>query len=355
MKNMTEHIYRGPEMRFLKISTMMVIILYGIYQAQAVIVLFIVSIFLAAIGRVPVLWMERKHIPTIAAVLMVIAALVVLILGIGAVVGLSLNNFSEALPFYQSRAEGMLLAFKSMMAGKGIHITDEVLLKYVDTNALMNFASSLFTTVSSLLSSTFLILFTIMFILLEASSFPAKIRHINDNPKTSFTQISGFVNDIKRYMIIKMLINLTASSLIIVWLSILGVDFPLLWGFMAFLLLFIPSIGSVIAAIPAILLALVQLGVGTAALTAAGYFAIGTVLGNIIEPKVMGKKFGMSTLVVFLSLIIWGNLLGIVGALLCVPLTMSLKLACEMNEETKWIAVLLGPEISQEKIQSKST
>lgn len=351
---MIEHTHSNREFRFLKIATMLVIVLYGVNQAQSVLVLFIVSIFLAAIGRVPVLWMERKHIPTIVAVLFVIAALIVLLLSIGAVVGISLNNFSDALPFYRIRAQEMLLTFKSVMAGKGIHITDEILLRSVNTDALMNFASSLFTTVSSLLSSTFLILFSVMFILLEASSFPKKIRHINDDPKASFEQITGFVNDIKRYMVIKMLINLSASILIIIWLTVLGVDFPLLWGFMAFLLLFIPSIGSVIAAVPAILLALVQLGIGTAALTALGYFAIGTLVGNIIEPKVMGKKFGMSTLVVFLSLIIWGNLLGIVGALLCVPLTMSLKLACEMNEETRWIAVLLGPEVHSKNVHEKS-
>jgi predicted PurR-regulated permease PerM len=355
---MKEYSASDKGIRYLSIATMIVILLYGVNQAQAVVVLFIASMFLAAIGRVPVLWMERHHVPTAVAALTVIVLLIVFLIGIGVVVGVSLNNFSESIPFYRTRAEHMLLAAKGALASKGITVTDEVLLGYVDTGALVNFASSLFTTLSSLLSSTFLILFTVLFILLEASGFPAKIRRIQHDPASSFERITGFVSDIKRYMAVKMLINLTASILIIAWLEIIGVDFPFLWGFMAFLLLFIPSIGSVIAAVPAIVLALIQLGPGAAALTALGYFAVGTLVGNIIEPKVMGKKFGMSTLVVFLSLIIWGNLLGIVGALLCVPLTMSVKLACEMNEGTKWIAVLLGPDISvntrQEKRNTKS-
>ncbi len=329
---------------FITITAMVVIILYGIVQAQSVLVLFIVSLFLAAIGRIPVLWMVKRRVPQIAAILLVIAAMIIILLSIGGFVALSLNNLSDAMPFYRTRAEGLLQAFKAAMAAKGIIINDEILSSYADTNALLNLFSSMFTTVSSLLSSTLLILFTVMFILLEASGFSSKIRAVNDDPAASFAKIKGFVDDIKRYMVIKMMINFAAASLIVLWLTILGVDFPLLWGCMAFLLLFIPSIGSVIAALPAILLALIQLGAGTALLTAAGYFAIGTLIGNIIEPKVMGKKFGMSTLVVFLSLIIWGNLLGIVGALLCVPLTMCLKLACEMNQGTRWIAVLLGPE-----------
>jgi predicted PurR-regulated permease PerM len=128
------------------------------------------------------------------------------------------------------------------------------------------------------------------------------------------------------------------------------VDFPILWGFLAFLLHYVPSIGSIVAAVPAVLLALVQLGGGSAALTAAGYLVIGMILGNVVEPKIMGRRLGMSTLVVFLSLIFWGSLLGLVGALLCVPLTMTVKLACESSENTHWIAVLLGPEISSEGI-----
>jgi predicted PurR-regulated permease PerM len=187
-----------------------------------------------------------------------------------------------------------------------------------------------------------------MFILLEASSFPAKLRSVLDSPQAAFPQFTRFVKDIKRYMVIKTLINLIAGMMTAIWLSILGVDFPVLWGFLAFLLDFIPSVGLIVAAVPAVLLAFVQLGAGSAALAAAGYLIIGMVLGNIVEPKIMGRRLGLSTLVVFVSVIFWGYLLGLVGALLCVPLTMTVKLACEASEETRWIAVMLGPGTSPE-------
>jgi predicted PurR-regulated permease PerM len=344
--------HRGT--RLLIIAAALVIIIWGINQAQSVLVLLLVSSFLAVIGTVPVLWMERKRIPTVAAVLIVVAAMVMLLLSIGVIVGASLNNFSDALPFYQTRIHDMLLAYKALLASKGIAITDKVLFGYINPGVVMNLTATMFTALSSVLSNVLLILFTVIFILLEASSFPVKLRSVLDNPQAVFPQVTRFVHEIKRYMVIKTLLNLVGAVLVTIWLYILGVDFPILWGFLAFLLHFVPSIGSIVAAIPAVLLALVQLGGESAALTATGYLVIGTILGNIVEPRVMGRRLGMSTLVVFLSLIFWGYLLGVVGALLCVPLTMTVKLACEASEDTQWIAVLLGPEIVPEGIPAET-
>ena len=335
-------------MRLLIIAAMFVIIIWGINQAQSIVVLFLVSGFLAVIARVPVLWMERKRIPSVAAVLIVVAAMVTFLLSIGVVIGASLNSFSAALPLYQTHIHDTLVALKALLAKKGIAITDEVLLGYVNPGGVMNLTAALFTALSAALSNILLILFTVMFILLEASSFPAKLRSVLDSPQAAFPQFTRFVKDIKRYMVIKTLINLIAGMMTAIWLSILGVDFPVLWGFLAFLLDFIPSVGLIVAAVPAVLLAFVQLGAGSAALAAAGYLIIGMVLGNIVEPKIMGRRLGLSTLVVFVSVIVWGYLLGLVGALLCVPLTMTVKLACEASEETRWIAVMLGPGTSPE-------
>jgi len=152
------------------------------------------------------------------------------------------------------------------------------------------------------------------------------------------------------YMIIKTIISLIAGVIIGLWLFILGVDFPILWGFVAFLLHFVPNVGQIIAAIPAVLLALIQLGLGPAALTAAGYLIVGFTLGNVVEPRLMGRQLGLSTLVVFLSLMVWGGLLGPIGVILCVPLTMTMKFAFESNPSTRWMGILLGSEKSIKSI-----
>jgi AI-2 transport protein TqsA len=335
--------YRGTRLRIIAAAS--VIIIWGINQAQAIVVLFLIAAFLAVVGTVPVLWLERKRVPSVAAVLIVMGSMVALLVLIGVAVGASLNEFSNALPIYQSRMHDMLLSFKEPLAKRGIVVTEKILLAYINPGAVMDMTASLFAALGSALSNMLLILFTVLFILLEASGFAAKLRSVLDNPKAAFPHFAIFVNEIKRYMVIKTLINLIAGVLTGLWLFILGVDYPVLWGFLAFLLHFVPSVGSVVAAVPAVLLALLQLGGGSAAMTAAGYLVIGMVIGNIVEPKIMGRRLGLSTLVVFVSLVVWGSLLGVVGALLCVPLTMTLKLACEANEETRWIGVLLGPDI----------
>jgi AI-2 transport protein TqsA len=351
---MTEQSNSHRDTPLLIIAATVVVLLWGIYQAQSVLVLFLVSVFLAFIGRVPVVWMERHRVPSVLAVLVVMGAMIALLMSIGVVVGASLTSFSNALPAYQARIHDMAIELKALLARKGIRITDEVLFSYNSPGAVLGFTAGLFAGLGSLLSNTLLVLFTMTFMLLEASGLPAKLRLVHEYPKASVPKFAKFVEDIKRYTVIKTLINLLAGVLITIWLSILGVDFPVLWGFLAFLLHFIPSVGSVIAAVPAVFLALIQLGGGSAALTAAGYLVIGMTIGNVLEPRIMGHRFGMSPLVVFLSLIFWGNLLGVVGALLCVPLTMTLKLACEAREDTIWISVLLGPEVFPERSPAAS-
>ena len=218
----------------------------------------------------------------------------------------------------------------------------------------MNLTARLLAELGSALSNIVLILLTVAFILFEASSFPVKLRAVLGDPQQVFPQFTRFVGDIERYMAIKTLISLATGILIGIWLAILGVDFPVLWGFLAFLLNYVPSVGSTIAAVPAVLLAFIQLGIGRAAMAASGFMAVNFILDNVIETRLMGRRLGLSTLVVFLSLIFWGSLLGPVGMVLCIPLTMTLKFACENNKSTRWIAVLLAPEAPAESMLSVS-
>lgn len=341
---MTDQITSHRGTRFLLIAAALVILIYGINQAQSVVALFLFSIFLALIGTSPVLWLKRKRVPSFVAVSIVMAGMIIVLLIIGGVVGVSLSAFSEELPVYQKRLAEQLLALKPLLASKHIVFTDKALLEYINPGPVMGMVVGLVAGMGLAITNIVLILLMVTFILLEASSFPVKIRAVLGDPHQVFPQFTRFVGDIERYMVIKTLISLTTGILIAIWLAILGVDFPVLWGFLAFLLNYVPNVGSVIAAIPAVLIAFIQLGPGSALMAGAGYIAVNSLFGNLIEPRIMGQRLGLSTLVVFLSLIFWGGLLGPVGMILCVPLTMTLKFACENNVETQWIAVLIGPE-----------
>jgi predicted PurR-regulated permease PerM len=154
-------------------------------------------------------------------------------------------------------------------------------------------------------------------------------------------QFERMTQQVQKYLVIKTAISATVGTLVGLWVAAFGLDFPLLWGLLAFLFNFIPNLGSIFAAIPAVLLAIVQFGPGRAAVIAVGYVVINIVLGNFMEPTLMGRRLGLSTLVVFVSLVFWGWVWGPVGMLFSVPLTMVIKIALENTEEFRWVAVML--------------
>ena len=209
----------------------------------------------------------------------------------------------------------------------------------------MKLVASMLNSLGNLLTNGFLILMTAIFMLLEATSIPAKLRTISGDRESSLESFDKFVNDVKNYMAIKTLISLFTGAVVAVFVFMMGLDYPLLWGMLAFALNYVPNIGSIIAAVPAVLLAVIQIGLVKAMIIATGYVVINLVMGSVIEPRFMGKSLGLSTMVVFLSLLFWGWILGPVGMLLSVPLTITAKIALDSREESRWIAVLLGPEV----------
>jgi AI-2 transport protein TqsA len=331
--------------RILVIVAALAIITAGIHQAQSVLEWILIAVFLAAIGAPSVLWLERHRVPYAAAVLLVVMGMAAIFAVIGMLVGTSLNSFYADLPEYQARLHKHVSSLQTFLDTKGIRFADSIQFDPVRPETVRRLTASLLAGLGSALFETVLVLLTVTFILLEASSFPAKLRAVLGDPQKDFHPFMRFVYDINRYMGIKTVISMIAGVLIGILLSILGVDFPILWGFLAFLLHYVPNIGALIASVPAVSLALIQLGIGPAAVAAAGYLIVNFILGNVVEPMLMGRRLGLSTLVVFLSLIFWGGLLGLIGVILCIPLTMTLKFVCENNTGTQWVAVLLGSEM----------
>jgi AI-2 transport protein TqsA len=292
------------------IAAAIVFIIWGISQAETFLVLFLVSVFLAVLATPPVFWLKRKGMPVVPAVLLIVAGMICFLLAVGVLVGSSINGLYAALPQYQARIEEQGLAFRNFLLIKDIVLPENLLREYFNLEATIGLTIGLVAQLGSAFSNMVLIMLTVTFILFEATSFPVKIRTVLGDPLLVFPQFIRFVDDMKRYMVIKTIICLATGVLVTIWLSILQVDFPFLWGFAAFMLNYVPNLGSLIAAIPAILLSFIQLGIWRALLVAMGYVVINLVLGYAVETRLMGRKLGLSTLVVFLSLIFWGSLLG---------------------------------------------
>jgi predicted PurR-regulated permease PerM len=302
------------------------------------------SIFIAVICLPPLTWLHKKGISSALAILLIICVLFVTIGTLGVYVVGSVNEFSDQLPVYQKNLKQQIGFLFTWLKANGIEqafVMDTF--KEFDASKAMRFVGGLVSSLGNVFADMFLILLTVIFILFESYALPKKIQFAFGNSNIS-QHSQEIINSINQYLAIKAITSLVTGGVITVWLSILGVDFPVLWGVIAFMLNFVPTIGSIIAAVPTMLLSLVQLGIDSTLLVILGYFLVNMIVGNVWEPRIMGKGLGLSTLVVFLSLIFWGWVFGSVGMLLSVPFTMIVKIILEQSADTRWIAVLLGSE-----------
>ena len=335
----------------LLVTAALVVIVAGIKAAEQIMVPFLLAAFIATIAATPVFWLHRFRVPVGVAIALVMLALVVALLGIGAVVAQSVEGFQEKLPFYRQRLSELLENVLATLTALGVELNQEML----DPAKALGWAGETLLSLGSVLSNGFLILLTVIFILAEAWTFPRKLRTVLDDPEHDLPYFERFAENVNRYIAIKTTVSIATGVFVSLALWIIGVDHAILWGLLAFLLNYVPTIGSVIAAVPPVLLALVQLGSGHALATAAVFLVVNVVMGNVVEPRFMGRSLGLSTLVVFLSLVFWGWMLGPVGTVLSVPLTMTAKIALEANPSTAWIAHLLDPAQKPQTAQAHDT
>jgi len=346
---------RAAKAPALLILASFIIVVAGMKAASSILVPFFLAVFIAVICAPPLFWLQRKGLPKVLALTFILVAILIVGLLFGALIGPSLNDFLSSLPDYQGRLSNHITALMDWLREKGVNIPAEEVPRTLNPGWVMILAGGIFAALSSVLTNAFLILLTVVFILLEAADLPKKLRIVLKNPERSLSTIEKFSQSAKRYLVIKTLISAATGLAIWLWLLILGVDYPVLWGTLAFLLNYVPNIGSIIAALPAILLALVQLGVGSALLTTLGFLVVNVVIGNILEPKLTGKGMSLSTLVVFLSLVFWGWVLGPIGMILSVPMTSLVAIALQSYEETRGLAFMLGSDTEIEWIEGLET
>jgi predicted PurR-regulated permease PerM len=322
-----------------------IVIVFGMQAAKVLLVPFLLAVFLALIAIRPMLWLQKRKIPSPIAAMAIVILMMLIIGAVGGIVGSSIAEFTAALPTYQARLDVIVqgtLTFVARLVGDGKSFAD--LGELIDPGWAMGLAASILNGLQDVLTNIFLILFTMVFILLEASSMGTKVQAAFGRAAETFERPRQFLHNLGRYLGIKTIVSLATgltAALLTWWIDL---DFPLLWGMLAFLFNYVPTIGSIIAAVPAVLMALVQLGPAEASTTAVGFLAINMLYGNVIEPRLMGYGVGISPLIVFTSLVLWGWIFGPVGMLLSVPLSMTLKMALESDERTRWIAILIGSE-----------
>ena len=328
------------------VAASLVVIVAGIRAASSIFVPFLLAAFISLLCAPALFWLQERGLPTAIALIVVLLGLFGIGAALGSLLGTSINEFTRALPSYQSRFGDVVAQVSRTLANFGVDLGDSTgEANPFNPQATLGLVGNLAGNLGSLLNNAFLLFLTICFILLEASSFPHKLREVFGHSHAVDERMTEIGQSIRRYLGIKTLTSLLTGFLAYALLIVLGVKFAPLWALVAFLLNFVPAIGSVLAAVPAVALAIIDNSGQTALIVAAGYLVINISVGSFLEPRVMGEGMGLSPLVVLLSLIFWGWVLGPVGMVLAVPLTVLLRIMLLTQPHMHWIAVLLGPAI----------
>lgn len=313
----------------------LVIVIAGLKAAGKVFVPVLLAFFLAVPAFPLMAWLKRKKVPGGLAVLLTLLGLALLVFGFGAFLATSIDKISELAPTYRARLEELAQPLLDRAAAEGLEVD-----KLVNFEKLFGLFSGLLGGLASLLSEGVLVLLITVFVLVESLEFPRKLEAAiaSEAVRGRFSRVQ---TEIQHYLVLKTVVSAAMGLFVGIWVWVQGLDLPLFWGVTAGLFNYIPNLGAVISAVPAVLLALVQLGPGAALVTALAYIVSHMVIGNFVEPQLMGKQLGLSPLTVLLSLLFWGWVWGIVGALLAVPLTMVIKILLENSPNLAWLGKLM--------------
>ncbi|MGB5736619.1 MAG: AI-2E family transporter [Thiohalocapsa sp.] len=334
--------------RGLVVAAAFAIVIMVMQAASPILSPILLAVFIAIVATPGLRWMRRHGVPKWGA-LVVIAFI---LLDVGSLLALvstgALEGFRDSIPTYQERFLLLSDEFGGWLEGVGVSGSREAVPDLMDPGKVSAGVRLLLSNASGFFATGLLVLLTVIFILLEVPAIPGKLQAAFNLTEAGEARLQRLLDNINRYMLIKTLTSLATAVCVWLLLKLFGIDFAILWAVLAFFLNFVPVVGNIVMMIPAVLLALVQAGFSTALLVAAGYLVINTLIGNVIEPRVMGKGLGISTLAVFIALLFWGWLFGTVGMFLAVPLTTALIIALDASPHTRPLAILMGPSIEPE-------
>lgn len=338
-----ERTEQHPGARLLFVLACLVVVVYGLKFAAPILLPSSLALFLAVLGLPLMLALQRRGVPNSLAILATFLAIVAGFVLLGLLASQSFNDLQPRLTGYAVRLDRLQESWISALESWiNIPIGSYITADLINPAAVVDFVGNALGRITQIVTTTFLVLLIMAFMLGEATVFPAKFRYILGDSVGNEDRLARVVSEVQTYLGIKTAVSLATGVILGTWAYVMELDFPVLLGIIAFLLNYVPTVGSIIAAVPAVLLSLILHGtLANFLLVTMGYVTVNTLFGNILEPNLMGRRLGLSTLVVILSLLFWGWTWGPLGALLSVPLTMVVKIFLENTQDLRWIAILL--------------
>jgi predicted PurR-regulated permease PerM len=327
-------------LRVMLLLAALVVVFVGMRLAAPILNPILFAVVLALLFSPIYAWLRRRRIPTPLALVIMLVGLTLLFLAIAGIMGVSIARFSGEIGSYTSKLNGQLDNIQSLTKSLGVSKAD--LHKALSPSALTGAIGAILGGVADFLSNLFLILIIVLFLLAEGPAMMNRLRASTTSNHPQVERLTVFGRSVIRQLGLRAIVNLATATGVVLLLLVLRVDFPFMWGILAFFLSFIPWIGLPLAVAPAVILALAEHGVTSALLVIAGVIVINILAENALSPMLMGRGLSISPTVLFLGFIFWAWLLGGPGAFLAAPLTIFLILMLETFPETRWLANVMG-------------
>lgn len=340
MKQITHEMWPINQLLIFWVSVSILVLIFK--YAADLIAPFLIALSLAIILSPLLKYLERKRIPKALSLVLIIIVSLIPTVVIGGYITEELKEFANNFHETKQHFNAFLEKFTNYVNGFGVGVTQEDINKMLEKSNLAAIITGLVAQAKDQFSNVFLIFFYVAFMLMESDFFYNKMLKIKEDYTWTMGAGMQIVEKIQSYFLIKVKTSLITAVWIFAVLWYLDINYAYLWASLVFFLNFIPVIGSILAAIPAIVMALVDQSLGTALWVTAWYVIVNVVVGNILEPRIMGQGLGLSALVIFISMTFWGWVFGPTGMILSVPLTMVVQYIFEQYRETKWISVLLS-------------
>jgi len=353
--------HRTSAFRVMTGAASIVIVIAGLKLAANFFIPIILALFLAIISFPIMRWLRSHRVPRFIAVFLTLLANISVLIGVVFIGASMVSDFQENWSkTYQPKLRVMATEgveyLETTLTNMGVQGADQAFTGIFEVDKILALATDnlggVIGGIAYVIQLTFLVLILLGFMLAEGRGYGDKMREISNSKGPDIARFSRASQDIQKYLGIKFAVS--AATGFFAWFLCwaIGLDFPVLWGMVAFAFNFIPAIGSIIAAIPPAMLAAVQLGIWQAVFVLVGYAVINLIWGNIIEPTLLGRRFGLTSVVVILSVLFWGWILGPVGMFLAVPLTMMVKVMLDTYPDLRWVSQLMekekrGPSIGE--------
>jgi len=317
----------------------------GIYMLHGLLAPAFFALTLVITMRPLVAWASRHHVPRPISAIGAIILIYAFVISLFVALGVAIAQLVETLPDYSGKFEAIWAQFQALLGRFGVD--QSTLMSQVsgmlDTSRIVILAQGMLSQVTSFGSVLMIMALTVVFLMFDMSHIELRARALTILKPEIATALAGFAKAVRSYWLVSTIFGLIVAVLDVIALGILGVPMAVTWGVLSFITNYIPNIGFFIGLIPPALLALVDSGPWTALWVVVAYAALNFVIQTLIQPKFTGDAVGLNTTTTFLSLLFWAEVIGALGTILAIPLTLFVKaLLIDSDPRSRWVSIFLS-------------